>query len=522
MMMTSSSVRFRNRSDTAAGLLIAGFVLFLLFFGARFHTIEIPDSAENDGYVVQADEIRAGSIPRDPYHPLLYQALSAGAGALLDDSFAGARTVSSLMAGLFLLMTYLAGRAYFGSGVALFSVAALALNYNVITTGMDAATDMCFSALATAVLFFSLRAIEKPGPASAALLAFVFSLAYFTRYSAVFLVPAIAVALLAPSGGGGARGRVVRLAVFAAASAVFLAPHFVLTDKAFGSPWYSENWKNLAFKLHGSGDWSYFRRIPYDGIVSVVASAPLKLVVSSLRELVKFFYTTLEDVGGGGVAGGIFAASALCGTFIACFAIDRKKLVMLSFLFFYVLLSCIAFLAGSRFMIPILPLCCLLGGDFLLAGPFAGSFRAGAWQIHRAAPVVAALLVALLLTTITHVRLYVRAQPLSELDAARAIEREYGPDVTVLGTFPFMQRYVQYTYFKLEDADGGDARDGRRYLGRVRSIVEEKDADFVIVGEASLKGRPEELLDAGEAAPFLEILVRGDRVVVYRVVKGVR
>jgi hypothetical protein len=521
-MMTTAYSRFGNRSDTAAGLLVAGFVLFLLLFGARFHTIEIPDSAENDGYVVQAEEIRAGSIPRDPYHPLLYQILSAGAGALLDDSFAGARTVSSLMAGLLLLMTYLAGRTYFSARVALFSVVALALNFNVITAGMDATTDMSFSALAAAVLFFSLRAIEKPGLLSAVLLAFAFSLAYFTRYSAVFLLPAVVVALLAPSAGAGARGRAARFGVFVAAAALFLAPHFALTDKTFGSPWYSENWKNLAFKLHGNGDWSYFGRIPYDGFVSVVASAPLKLVASSLRELARFFYSTLGDVGGGGVAGGVFAASALCGVFAACFAIDRKRLVMLLFLFCYVLFSCVAFLSGSRFMLPILPLLCLLGGKFLLEGPFAGSFRAGAWRINRAAPVIAACLIALFLATVTHVRLYVRAQPLSELDAARRIEREYGTDVTVLGTFPFMQRYVKYTYFKLEDADGGDARDGGRYLLRVRSIAEEKDADFVIIGEASLKGRPAKLLDAGEAAPFLEPLFRGDRVVVYRVVKGVR
>lgn len=222
------------------------------------------------------------------------------------------------------------------------------------------------------------------------------------------------------------------------------------------------------------------------------------------------------------MAGGVFAASALCGVFVACFAIDRKRLLMLSFLFFYVLLSCVAFLSGSRFMIAILPLCCLFGGRFLLAGPFAGSFRAGAWRIHRAAPVVAVFLIALLLTTVVHVRMYVRAQPLGELDAARKIERLYGPDVTVLGTFPFMQRYVKYAYFKLEDADGRDARDGDAYLRRVRSIVEKRGADFVIVGEASLKGRPVILLDAEEVAPFLRPLFRGDGVVVYRVAKGVR
>jgi hypothetical protein len=102
------------------------------------------------------------------------------------------------------------------------------------------------------------------------------------------------------------------------------------------------------------------------------------------------------------------------------------------------------------------------------------------------------------------------------------IEREYGQGVTVLGTFPFMQRYVKYPYFKLEDADGADGRKGDAYLRRLRSIAEDRNADFVIVGEASLKGRPAILLDVGAAAPFLEPLFRGDGVVVYRIGKGAR
>jgi hypothetical protein len=517
MKMTNAPERLRNRYDAAAGLLIAGFILFLLLAGPKLHTIEIPDSAENDGYVAQADELRSGAIPRDPYHPLLYQLLSAGAGALLGDSFAGARTVSSLMAGLLLLMTYLAGRSLARPGAALFSVAVLALNHNVITAGMDAATDMCFAALAAAVFLLSLRAAERPGIAPAVALALVFALAYFTRFSAAFLLPGIAGALVAAPAPAGARGRLARIVVFAAAAAMFLVPHFALTNAAFGSPWHNENWKNLAFKLHGGGDWSYFKRMPYDGLRSVIASAPLQLVASTFRELARFFYSTLAAVGGGGTAGGIFAGSALFGVFAACFAIDRKRLVVLLHLCCYVVLSCAAFLSGPRFMLPVLPLLCLLAARFLLEGPFAGSFAIGSWRMRRAAPVAAALLAALAVSAVPHVRMYVRAQPLGELEAARRIERDYGSESTVFGTFPFMQRYVRYEYRALEGAASGEAMDLESYLRRLESAVGAAGADFVIVGEASLKGRPAGLLDTGEAAPFLEPLFRGDRVVVYRV-----
>lgn len=195
---------------------------------------------------------------------------------------------------------------------------------------------------------------------------------------------------------------------------------------------------------------------------------------------------------------------------------------MLLHLSCYVLSSCVAFLSGPRFMLPILPLLCLFAARFLLDGPFAGYFSIGAWRVRRAAPVAAVLLAALLVSAVPHVRMYVRAQPLGELDAARAIERDCGSGVTVLGTFPFMQRYVRYKYLKLEDAASGETMDLGAYLRRLEETVRAEGADYVIAGEASLKGRPAGLLDAEEAVSFLEATFRGDRVIVYRVVKTAR
>jgi hypothetical protein len=102
-----------SRLDKVALLLIAAYVLVLFVFGWKVHVIETPGSAEMDGYADKADRIMAGEIPRDPYHPLLYPILSAGAGKLAGSGFAGGRIVSSLCAGLLAFMTYLIGKLCF-------------------------------------------------------------------------------------------------------------------------------------------------------------------------------------------------------------------------------------------------------------------------------------------------------------------------------------------------------------------------------------------------------------------------
>ena len=87
--------------DRAIWILLGVFFAFMLAFGAKYHPIEDVNSAEWDGYVSKADAIRQGTLPHDAFHPLLYPILVAGAGELLDDTFVGARLISSLFAVLF-------------------------------------------------------------------------------------------------------------------------------------------------------------------------------------------------------------------------------------------------------------------------------------------------------------------------------------------------------------------------------------------------------------------------------------
>jgi len=509
-----------SRIDAAAYLLVAAFVVFLIIFGGTVHFIEVPNSAEMDGYVGKADQLLAGEIPRDPFHPLLYPILSAGAGTLTGSSFTGARLVSSLFAGVFVLLTYLVGRQCFGRGVGLFSLIAMITNYNVITMGMDAATDMAFAGLALLVLSIAIRISSRADYAPVVMLALFFALAFFTRYSALFLLPTIFIALSLSLRTSRMRERLFVAALFAGAAFIFLIPHLVLTTRVFGSPFYSENWRNLAFKMYSNYDWDYFRRAPYDGMMSVILSSPAKLLVMFFREIARFFHGTLIELGGKGLAGGLCAASALAGFYRALFALDRKQIVLVSFAFFYVTLSCMFFYAGPRFMLPVLPLCYFWGGSFLLSGPFGGVLIIGKRRLPKPAPLIAIFLVALCLTTIVHTRRYVAVHPVRELEAAREIERDYGPDVTVIGTFPYMQRYVRYRYRELADASGDEIAQPGLYLNRLRTIVREEDADYLIIGKLFMKNRPLDLLAAEHVPDFLEPVLRNADVVVYRIKKG--
>lgn len=383
--------------------------------------------------------------------------------------------------------------------------------------GMEAATDMTFAALALTVLFFCIRVSSGLRYRDMACLAASFALALFTRYNAIFLLPTVIIAWILSVAGEPMRRRALALLLFAAVAAAFLTPHFILTTRVFGTPWYSESWRNLALKMHGDYDWGYFRSVRSEGVLSVILSSPAKFTVSFFRELARFFHSTLMDLGGGALAGGLFAAAALAGFYGAWFEIDRRKLILAALAVSFAALNCMFFYSGPRFMLPILPLGYIWAGVALLSTLFVGSFRVGKFRIARSIPVIGLFVLVLLMSSAGHMRAYVNAHPVRELEAARFVERRYGDKITVLGTFPFMQRYVRYRYVELPDATPSEIDRPAAYIESLRAIIKVKDADFVIIGKFFLKNRPLELLSAESPPGFLEPILREADVAVYRV-----
>ena len=171
--------------------LLAAFILFIAFalFGARWHWVEEAGTAERDGYVAQAEQILAGSLPRDPFRPLLYPLLTAGLALLTRNAFLAARLLSNLAAAALAWQCWAYGRRLGGPAAGTWAMALAAVNPNLWILGQHVSTDMFFAALAAGALLAGLRYLEEPGLGTALAGGALLGLAAFTRSNAVFLVP---------------------------------------------------------------------------------------------------------------------------------------------------------------------------------------------------------------------------------------------------------------------------------------------------------------------------------------------
>lgn len=498
-------------------ILLVVYLIFLVVFGVRYHVLESL-GPEFDDYTGKADELRAGTLPRDPYRPLLYPLLTAAAGEIFNDTFAGGRFVSTLCACLFVMFTWMTGRRVFGEPAASIAVLLLMLNFHVATFGMSVSTDMTFAALLSALIYFSLMAAGRPGGGLALIVGFLFAAAFFTRYSAAFILPVPVVAIMINRGNRNTDRGLKLAALFLISALIILVPHFVLNTKVFGSPLYNENWKNLAFKLYGNKDWDYFGRIQFNGLYDVIRSDPSRWLRSSASEFARSFSSTLYYLGGKGAAGFLFIALGLAGLAAMIRRMDRYRFIMLLTILLLAAGGALTFFSGVRFLLPVLGLYYLA-----IAELAAGRGRLARLRRCSAAPIVSlSLLIALVIATIhtgiRHLDYFIQDHRVEELEAAKMLEHEHGDGIVVLGTFPLMQRHVSYRYLQLELPAGGERMSSGSYVDRMLEQVRMEKADFVIIARALRPAKPPEP-PANEAAPlFLSAWHSGERVTVYRVV----
>ncbi len=513
------SIRKPDRTSLAAAVIIILFLAFLLIFGKTVHVIEVVGSAEGDGYVGKAEIIRNGDIPRDVYHPLLYPVIVASASLLTGDAFSGARLVSSLSAALCLCFVYKICGRILDRRAGLWIVALLILNINFITLGINTTADMTFAMFVTMTLYFLVIAADGGNSAASAAAGAGFALSFFTRYSGLFILPAAIAVFIRLFGNEKTAGTVRKTAFFAAAAACVLIPHMVLTYRVFGRPFYSENWRNLAFKLYGNADWTYFERMPFNGYFSVAAASPEKFAVSAFDELARFFSSTLYYLGGKHLAGVIVSVSFICGLFLIARKRGARLTPVLLLLFSHVIFSCVFFLSGSRFMLPVLPGVLIAGYFFMVNGPWKARFAAPEKLSRTSSVLLGILAVASVFSVFLHLPRYVRSHPYEELRAARDLERKYDSGIVVCGTTSTLGRYVGYKYIYLDDRGSRSPGGDEEFFNGLKDVLSRNDADFFITGRLSLEQRPENLLEGRDLPLYLHPESIDEYVAIYRVVE---
>jgi hypothetical protein len=481
--------------------LLAAILLFaaLALFGQRYHWVEEAGTAERDGYVAEAEQLLHGTLPHDPFRPLLYPLLTAGLAGLVRDPFTAARLLSNLAAASLAWLAWATGRRLAGPVTGAWAMALLAVNPNLWILGQHVTTDMLFAALGAAALLAGLIYLESPDIQPALGAGLAFGLAAFTRSNAVFLLPALLLAWgLPPS----RRRRLGHLGAAAGIAVVVLLPHWALRQVAFGSPFHDENWKNLAWKLHGYPDWSYLDRVPYRNAWEVVREDPGAVARGGISELARFAEGGLAQLLGTWVHVLLFLAGAAWAL--------RSRPRTAGWLLFagasFLAAAAFSFFTWGRLLLLLLP------ASYALAfSPWDGTL---ARRLGRRAPpvlvamaVIAAVLVLLLSVKTFGFRLpaFVARHPYREVATLERLEAGLPPGARLAGTSPFLGRYLHHEYLYVPDAFGPEVADPGLYYAKLAKTLLGSGVAYLVVGEGDLRDRPPSLL--GNRAP-VDWLVR--------------
>jgi len=508
---------WNTKIDKIAYSIIIVFVLFLIIFGWIFHNIEVANMAtpERDGYVYRAIQIQQGILPRSRFQPLFYSIVSAGIGTVAKDVFTGARLTSTLFAGLFILITYFLAKNCFNEETALFAVLAMVLNYQVIIHGLFAASDITFSALIILTLYLLTQTNSHLKSTSVLLIALTFALSFFTRYVGISILPIIIIALFyTPS--ISSKRKFLYLTIFFLASLVFLSPHFFLTHKAFGNPLYNDTWRNLAGKLYGKPNWDKTLG-SFNELIYFIIRSPKTLFLSGLQQIWILLNRGLIRVSGYGITGYMFTALFLAGLYNVMLSLNRKRILLLSFLFIYIIFVAFTFYTTRlRFLLPILPLLYIIIGNFIIKA-FPGYINFKNLALRKYIPFAIIFLTITGYCSAKQIPHFINKHPHKELAAAIMLQNKYGSNIKVLGTYPFIIRHVKYKFRYFADAYDDEIISKEKYYNKLERIINNEQANYIIIGRLSIRNRPKDLLMAVNTPPFLECISHNNDVAVYKV-----
>jgi hypothetical protein len=530
---------------SAPVLAAVGLFLLLALFGARWHWVEEAGSAERDAFVAQAEAILAGELPRDPFRPALYPLAIAGLGALGVEPFAAARLLSNAAAAALALLAFafarrLAAGAGRGPGegaggpagkAGWWAFALVAVNPNLWILGQHASTDASFAALAAAALLAGLAYLQAPGWRPALAAGAALGLAAFLRGNALFLAPGLALAwLLAPR----RPRRLAHLAGLAGVALLVLAPHFALRAAAFGDPLHDENWKNVAWKLHGHPDWSYLERVPYSGAGELLRAEAGAIAAAGVAELGRFARSGLAQL----LGTPLHALAFLAGAASALAWRRRAAGWLLAACGIFLGGVALVFFAWGRLVLALLPIAAALTVAPWAAGARRAAVRRRLMRLAflpadpgrrrrllRGAASLAALALVLLLaakTFLFRLPAFVERHPVREVATVRALAAATPPGTVLAGTSPFLGRYVERRYVDLPDAFGAEVAEPARYYARLERLLAAEGVDYLVAGRLDLRDRPAGLLAERPPVPWLAPAGGDEEVRVWRVTRAER
>ena len=519
-----------NRSTLCAAFAALALFAGLALFGFHCHSVEETGSAERDGFVAQAERVLRGELPDDPFRPPAYPCVIAATSRLLgggrEAPFVAARLLSNLAAAALAWIAFaitrrlagperaaLAGEHALGRRLAggehgtlagALAFALVAANSATWIEGQHVTTDMPFAALAAAALLASYAYFERPSLAAALGAGLAFGGAACIRGNALMLLPGLlAAGWLGRRRSPGPR-RTVELLLAAACATALLVPNWILRERAFGDAFHDENWKNLAWKLHGWPDWTRFPSSSERGsFLQILASEPAAVARGMGEELWRLAKSGLAELFGSR----FHLLAALAGAWLCVRSRAdggrraRASLWLLASLALFTAGVAAVFFAWGRLLVVALPVVAATTAVGVLS--LAKSPRARCVAIGVVVALVGWLGAK---TVIWRLPWFFENHPRAELAELRRLDERLAPGASLAGTSPFLGRYLAHDYFEIEDVSGAASLDAAAYCERLVAALRERHAAFLVVGAGALRDRPRVLADAKETPSGLELV----------------
>jgi hypothetical protein len=219
-----------------------------LAFGV--HTVEII-GGELDQYVVRARAILAGSDNKDPYHPAGYPLWIAALGWCGVEPFAAARALGVGFGLVLLWASHGLARLWLPPGASLLVATIVGLSEFVVTTTVQACSDVPAAAMGAVALLHWCRA-TRDGVTTRRLVLGGLALGIATsfRSPALWLGAGFLPLLWNVAPAHPVRERLRRVGWTALSLVVGQLPHFVWFAHVFGSPLHNLAWHSLVLKFH--------------------------------------------------------------------------------------------------------------------------------------------------------------------------------------------------------------------------------------------------------------------------------
>jgi len=457
--------------------------------------------AEFDYYHERAEQLLAGNVVFDKWHPFGYVLLITAVHAFVADSLIAGCLVSAAAAALLVWATgEIAGALRAGAA----PVARLfaATNAVVWMNGTMAASDMTAAACTTTALAMLLRAGTTPAALRPLGIGVWLGLAVATRFPAGVQAAVTAVWVLAVS------PRMRTGIVLTAGLAIGFLPQIVLGTIAAGSPLHNDAWHNVVLKVVCKGDHDHLGRLEQEGMPTPVeiwrdhggealALGAEDSAVAFVHVLPAAMLGTREPIAWLGVC---LLLAALAGL---VWPGGRRGagLTLIAIAALVTFVSSVTFWPNARILLPVLPL--------LLAGLSVALRSLDRWRVAGvAAAVVCAASIAL---GVPDYRRFVAAQPIREAETLRNLPHLVdGPFVTLSMLFN-ARRYVPGVVFRY--AARPSASPEQTWQG-IRESMDSCGARVFVAGHISNPDLHAHVANASLPADFRRLVADADVAVV--------